>query len=128
MPEQNKFKANYSAFDFSKHLRAADDGGSMMQGLFFLKATEWQPADFGLEPVRADDIQASGAAESAATIRSVLAGTDGPARRITLANAAAGLYTVGTVATLAEGVAVATESVEIGRARRVLEQLLATKA
>ena len=41
---KNKFKANYSAFDFSKHLRAADDGGSPMQGLFFLKATEWQPA------------------------------------------------------------------------------------
>ena len=82
----------------------------------------------GLEPVRADDIQASGAAESAATIRSVLAGTDGPARRITLANAAAGLYTVGTVTTLAEGVAVATESVGSGKARRVLEQLLATRA
>ncbi len=40
---KNKFKANYSAFDFSKHLRAAEDGGSPMQGLFFLKATEWQP-------------------------------------------------------------------------------------
>ncbi len=33
---KNKFKANYSAFDFPKHLRAADDGGSAMQGLFFL--------------------------------------------------------------------------------------------
>ncbi|HSI13818.1 MAG TPA: MG2 domain-containing protein [Chthoniobacter sp.] len=40
---KNKFKANYSAFDFTKHLRAAEDGGSPMQGLFFLKAREWHP-------------------------------------------------------------------------------------
>ena len=40
---KNKFKANYSAFDFSKHLKPADDGGSAVQGLFFLKAREWQP-------------------------------------------------------------------------------------
>ncbi|MES2570390.1 MAG: hypothetical protein V4710_10105, partial [Verrucomicrobiota bacterium] len=37
----SKFKANYSAFDFSKHLQPATDGGSPMQGLFFLKAREW---------------------------------------------------------------------------------------
>ncbi|MEA3211924.1 MAG: alpha-2-macroglobulin [Chthoniobacter sp.] len=40
---KNKFKANYSAFDFSKHLRPAEDGGSAMQGLFFLTAREWHP-------------------------------------------------------------------------------------
>jgi uncharacterized protein YfaS (alpha-2-macroglobulin family) len=42
---KNKFKANYSAFDFSKYLRPADDGGSAMQGLFFLKAREWHPPE-----------------------------------------------------------------------------------
>ncbi len=56
---KNKFKANYSAFDFSKHLRAADDGGSPMQGLFFLKAREWQPpkkkAADAEEDAKADD-------------------------------------------------------------------------
>ena len=40
---KSKFKANYSAFDFSKHLKAVDDGGSAMQGLFFLRAREWHP-------------------------------------------------------------------------------------
>ncbi len=40
---KSKFKANYSSFDFSKHLLPAVDGGSPMQGLFFLKAREWQP-------------------------------------------------------------------------------------
>lgn len=40
---KSKFKANYSAFDFAKHLRPTDDGGSAMQGLFFLRAREWHP-------------------------------------------------------------------------------------
>ncbi|MDQ2919347.1 MAG: hypothetical protein M3R10_05670, partial [Verrucomicrobiota bacterium] len=39
---QNKFKANYSAFDFSNHLRLPSDGGSE-RGLFLLRAREWDP-------------------------------------------------------------------------------------
>ena len=39
----NKYQPNYSAFDFSKHLQPAKDGGSALQGLFFLKAREWHP-------------------------------------------------------------------------------------
>jgi anthranilate phosphoribosyltransferase len=91
-------------------------------------ATEWTPEMFGLGTVSLSDIAADGAAESAAAIREVLAGTDGPARRITLANAAAALFAVGTAATIPEGVALATESLDGGKARRVLELLLATRA
>ncbi|MEY2537397.1 MAG: alpha-2-macroglobulin [Verrucomicrobiota bacterium] len=40
---ENKWKANYSAFDFSEHLRKPDDGGSE-RGLFFLTARGWDPA------------------------------------------------------------------------------------
>lgn len=40
---KSKFKANYSAFDFSSHLKPVADGGSPMQGLFFLTAREWVP-------------------------------------------------------------------------------------
>ena len=39
---QNKWKANYSAFDFSHHLQKPADGGSE-RGLFFLKASGWDP-------------------------------------------------------------------------------------
>src|SRR5438093_12502347 len=38
-----KWKANYSAFDFSEHLRKPADGGSE-RGLFFLTARGWDPA------------------------------------------------------------------------------------
>ena len=39
---ENKFKANFSAFDFSSHLRAPADGGSE-RGLFLLRARAWDP-------------------------------------------------------------------------------------
>jgi len=39
---ENKWKANYSAFDFSEHLRKPIDGGSE-RGLFFLTARGWDP-------------------------------------------------------------------------------------
>src|SRR5438876_3610085 len=41
--QENKWKANYSAFDFSEHLRKPADGGSE-RGLFFLTARGWDPA------------------------------------------------------------------------------------
>jgi uncharacterized protein YfaS (alpha-2-macroglobulin family) len=40
---ENKWKANYSAFDFSEHVRKLADGGSE-RGLFFLTARGWDPA------------------------------------------------------------------------------------
>ncbi|HKP93468.1 MAG TPA: alpha-2-macroglobulin [Chthoniobacterales bacterium] len=39
---QNKWKANYSAFDFSRYLQKPSDGGSE-RGLFFLTARGWDP-------------------------------------------------------------------------------------
>jgi uncharacterized protein YfaS (alpha-2-macroglobulin family) len=39
---QNKFAANFSAFDFSSHLRVPADGGSE-RGLFLLRASAWDP-------------------------------------------------------------------------------------
>ncbi len=39
---QNKWKANYSAFDFSQYLQKPSDGGSE-RGLFFVKARGWDP-------------------------------------------------------------------------------------
>ena len=39
---ENKWKSNYSAFDFAEHLRKPADGGSE-RGLFFLTARGWDP-------------------------------------------------------------------------------------
>jgi len=84
---------------------------------------EWTPRDFGLEACSLADLRAADARASAATVRAVLAGEDGPARRVVLANAAAALLAAERVTTLAEGVSRAAEALDSGRARRVLDCL-----
>jgi anthranilate phosphoribosyltransferase len=86
---------------------------------------EWRPADFGLESCSLSDLRAEGPEESAAMIRTVLAGAKGPATRVVLANAAAALLAADRVATLTEGVAVASDALASGQAARVLERLVA---
>ena len=40
---KDKFKPNFSTFDFTKHLAAKSPDGSAMHGLFFLEASEYLP-------------------------------------------------------------------------------------
>jgi anthranilate phosphoribosyltransferase len=87
------------------------------------ESREWQPTEFGLGSVSLSEIKAAGPAESAAIIRDVLDGKDGPARRIALANAAAALWAAEAVASLREGVDRAEAAIASGAARAILEQL-----
>ncbi|MHB1425150.1 MAG: anthranilate phosphoribosyltransferase [Gemmataceae bacterium] len=88
-------------------------------------AAEWEPKDFGLTACRLDELRVAGPEESAAVIRAILAGAEGPARSIVLANAAAALLAAEKAASLLEGVALAAESIESGRALEVLNNLVA---
>jgi anthranilate phosphoribosyltransferase len=90
-----------------------------------VRALEWSPADFGLAPVALEELCVSGPEGSAAVVRSVLAGAEGPPLRVVLANAAAALLAAERVATLREGVAAAHEAVRSGRAAKVLAELVA---
>jgi anthranilate phosphoribosyltransferase len=87
------------------------------------ESLEWTPEQFGLASVSIRALKASGPADSAAIIRAVLNGGDGPARRIILANAAAALWTAEAVKTLREGVERADAALKAGKPRAVLEQL-----
>jgi anthranilate phosphoribosyltransferase len=84
---------------------------------------EWTAPDFGLEMCSLDDLRVSSPEQSAAMIRSVLAGAEGPALRMVLANAAAALLAAERVTSLKEGVARARDAVHSGRAAQVLERL-----
>lgn len=88
-------------------------------------ADEWTPDDFGLAPCRLDELRVEGPQESAAVIRAVLQGEDGPARRIVLANAAAALLAAEKAASLTDGVTQAAQSIASGRALKVLDNLVA---
>ena len=89
-----------------------------------ITAYEWTPADFGLAPCRLDELRVQGPEESAAVIRGVLKGTEGPALRVVLANAAAALLAADRVTTLVEGVERAAAAVVDGRAAWVLDGLV----
>lgn len=84
---------------------------------------EWSPEEFGLGAVRISSIKAADPKESAAIIRGVLDGDDGPARRIVLANAAAALWAAEAVKTLREGVELADAALKTGTPRAALEAL-----
>jgi anthranilate phosphoribosyltransferase len=85
----------------------------------------WTPADFGLPVCAGADLHAADARHSAERIRSVLAGSAGPARDIVLANAAAALLAAGRAGSLREGVERAARAVAEGRAAHALERLIA---
>jgi anthranilate phosphoribosyltransferase len=86
---------------------------------------EWSPRDFGLEPCTLAELRADGPAESARMIRGVLAGEEGAPLRVVLANTAAALRAADRVTGLREGVSLAREVIASGRARRVLDELIA---
>ncbi len=88
-------------------------------------AWEWQPPDFDLEPCSLAELVVPGPAESAALIHAILDGQDSPATRVVLANTAAALLAAERVATLREGVRCAAEALASGRARQVLQRLVA---
>jgi anthranilate phosphoribosyltransferase len=85
---------------------------------------EWTPADFGLASCDLHELQVASVEESAAIVRRVLEGEDGPAAHMVLANAAAALLAVGRVSNVKEGVALAGDSLASGRARQVLANLI----
>jgi anthranilate phosphoribosyltransferase len=90
-----------------------------------IRCLEWTSGDLGLPSCRIDDLRADGPEASAAIIRSICGGQPGSTTNVVLANAAAALLAVGRVRTLPDGVALASEVLRTGKARRVLERLLA---
>jgi anthranilate phosphoribosyltransferase len=81
------------------------------------------PRNAGLPDARPEDLTGGNAVENAAHIRAVLGGLRGPLRDIVLLNAAAALLVAGKAKTLREGVALASESIDSGKALAVLEAL-----
>jgi anthranilate phosphoribosyltransferase len=82
------------------------------------------PRNAGLPVARPEDLTGGNAVENAAHILAVLGGLKGPLRDIVLLNAAAALLVAGKASTLREGVALAAESIDSGKALAVLEALV----
>jgi anthranilate phosphoribosyltransferase len=82
------------------------------------------PKNAGLPEAKPGDLNGGDAAENAAHLRAVLGGQEGVLRNIVLLNAGAALLVAGKAKTLREGVGLAGESIDSGKARAVLEALV----
>lgn len=82
------------------------------------------PRNAGVAEAKPEDLIGGDAVENAAHIRAVLHGNQGPFREIVLLNAAAALLVAGKVGTLRDGVALAAQSIDNGKAAKVLESLV----
>ncbi len=83
------------------------------------------PEDAGLERAHPADLKGGDAAANAAQMRDLLAGAPGPLRDAVLFNAAAALIVAGRCTNLADGVAQAARAIDDGRARAVLDRVVA---
>jgi anthranilate phosphoribosyltransferase len=81
--------------------------------------------EFGLAPARTADLTGGEPDENADAVRRVLAGTPGPHRDIVVLNAGAGLVVGGRATTLAEGIALARETIDSGAAAATLDRFVA---
>ncbi|MBX2848383.1 MAG: anthranilate phosphoribosyltransferase [Acidiferrobacterales bacterium] len=75
-----------------------------------------KPADFGLEQADVSEIVVSDPAESLALIERILNAEPGAARDIVLLNAGAGIYVSGLADSLEQGVGMAAEAIDSGKA------------
>ena len=82
------------------------------------------PEELGFERAPRKVLQAGSVQESARMLRQVLDGESGPARDVVLMNAGAALLAADKVGNLKEGVALAADSIDNGRARQKLDALV----
>ena len=83
------------------------------------------PEDFGLERCTKEDLVGGTPAENAQITRAIFQGEKGPKRNAVLMNAGAALYIGGKAATLQDGITLAAELIDSGKAAQTLEQLIA---
>ena len=83
-----------------------------------------QPEDFGFEKCTKDDLKGGTPEENAAITLDILKGAKGPKRNAVLLNAGASLYIGGKAETFADGVKLAAELIDSGKALEVLNKFI----
>ncbi|HED53994.1 MAG TPA: anthranilate phosphoribosyltransferase [Phycisphaerales bacterium] len=88
-----------------------------------VRLSEIDPGSLGLSATRREDLIAQDVADAARIVRDILAGSSGPHREIVMLNTAAALVVAGAAGTIAEGLELARESLDSGRAQQTLDDL-----
>ena len=82
------------------------------------------PEDFGFERCRKEDLKGGTPLDNAGITRDILSGAKGPKRNAVLMNAGAVLYIGGKADSMAEGIRLAEELIDSGKAMETLEKLI----
>ena len=82
------------------------------------------PEDFGFERCTKDELKGGTPAENAAITRDILGGAKGAKRNAVLLNAGASLYIAGKAETFKDGVCLAAEIIDSGKALETLEKMI----
>ena len=89
-----------------------------------VETSEMDPRQLGLPPAKPADLAGGTAEDNAATTRAILDGERGPKRDVVLLNTAAVLMTGDAARSFEDGLALAAEAVDSGKARDKLDKLV----
>jgi anthranilate phosphoribosyltransferase len=81
------------------------------------------PEDFGLDRATLAELKGGSVDDNVAITRRVLSGEPGPRRTITLLNAGAGIYAANAAESFEEGIAIAADAIDSGRALATVANL-----
>ena len=90
----------------------------------WFKSSMIKPEDFGFERCTKEDLKGGAPAENAQITRDILAGQKGHKRNAVLMNAGAALYIGGRAESMKDGIALAAELIDSGKATATLEKMI----
>ena len=89
-----------------------------------IRTYELSPEDFGMDISSKEDLVGGDAKENAEITLAVLNGEKGPRRNAVLLNSAAGFFVAGKVDSLEDGIKLAEEVIDSGKALNQLERFI----
>jgi anthranilate phosphoribosyltransferase len=90
----------------------------------FIKSYDIEPEQFGLERCKKEDLIGGTPAENAQITRNILAGEKGPKRNAVLINSAAAIHIAKPEISIKDGIALAAEAIDSGKAAEQLKQFI----
>ena len=90
----------------------------------FIKSYDIEPEQFGLERCKKEDLLGGTPAENAQISRKILAGEKGPRRSAVLLNSAAAIHIARPEVSIQEGIAIAEETIDSGKANEQLRRFI----
>jgi anthranilate phosphoribosyltransferase len=83
-----------------------------------------EPEQYGFKRCRLEELHGGNPEQSALIVKAILDGNKGSTREVVLLNGGAALYVSGRTATIQDGIQLAAESIDSGKARQKLAQLV----